>query len=131
MAPFKKTQFTPPPKKQSFFGKIASEIPFFGLLVVSLFVCLTTIGSILLLKSHIPPQVPLFYGLPEGEGQLTTTMGLTIPSFVALAIIVINTILATIFENNFVRNSLVLTCFAVTLFATITTVKILLLVGSF
>lgn len=130
MPPFKKPQSFLP-RKQSFIGKIAAEIPFFSLLVVSLFVCLATIAAILLLKDHIPPQVPLFYGLPEGEEQLTSTMGLTIPSFVALTIIVINTILATIFENNFVRNSLVLTCFAVTLFATITTVKILLLVGSF
>lgn len=119
------------PKKQSSLSKIASEIPFFGLLVVSLFICIATILGVLYLKDYIPPQVPLFYGLPEGEEQLTTATGLTIPAFGALIIIVINTILATIFENNFVRNSLVLTSFAATLFATITTVKILLLVGSF
>jgi hypothetical protein len=118
-------------KRQSFFSKIASEIPFFGLLIFSLLVCIGTIAAIIFLKDHIPPQVPLFYGTVEGEDQLVPTLGLTIPGFLALIIIVINTILATIFENNFVRNSLVLTAIAVTLFATITTFKILLLVGSF
>ncbi len=118
-------------RPQSFITRIAGEIPFFGLLVFSLLVSIVTIVGILLLKDHIPPQVPLFYGLPEGEEQLTTQMGLTIPSFVALTFIVINTILATIFENAFVRNALVLTCFAITLFTTITTIKIFLLVGSF
>jgi hypothetical protein len=130
MPPFKKPSiFTT--KKQSFLAKIASEIPFFNLLLFSLFICIGTIAALIFLKDHIPPQVPLFYGLPEGEEQLTSTTGLTIPSFVALIVIVVNTILATIFENNFVRNSLVLTSFAVTLFATITTIKVLFLVGSF
>lgn len=118
-------------KRQSFISKIGEEIPFFKLLLFSLFICIGTILAIMYLKEHVPPQVPLFYGLPEGEEQLAGTLGLTVPSFLALIIIVINTILATIFENNFVRNSLVLTSFAVTLFATITTVKILLLIGSF
>jgi len=99
--------------------------------MVSLLICIGTIAIIILLKEHIPPQVPLFYGTVEGEDQLVPTLGLTIPGFLALIIIVINTILATIFENNFVRNSLVLTAIAVTLFATITTFKILFLVGSF
>ena len=130
MRSFKKnpTFFT---KRQSFLGKIASEIPFFGLLMFSLVICIGTILAVIFLKDHIPPQVPLFYGTVEGEDQLVPTLGLTIPNFLALIIIVINTILATIFENNFVRNSLVLTSFAVTLVATITTFKILLLVGSF
>lgn len=119
------------PKKQSFLGKITSQIPFFNLLIVSLLICIITISLILLSEERIPPQVPLFYGLPEGEEQIVARLGLTIPSFMALIIIVINTVLATIFENNFVRNALVLTSFAVTLFATITTIKIILLVGSF
>jgi hypothetical protein len=118
-------------QKQTFLAKIASEIPFFNLLVISLLICIGTIAATIFLKDHIPPQVPLFYGFPEGEEQLTTASGLTIPGFLALTIIVINTVLATIFENTFVRNALVLTSFAVTLFATITTIKILLLVGSF
>lgn len=119
------------PKKQSYIAKIASEIPFFNLLILSLFICIVTISLVMLLEDRIPPQVPLFYGLPEGEEQIVPRLGLTIPSFMALIIIVINTVLATIFENNFVRNALVLTSFAVTLFATITTVQIILLVGSF
>ena len=82
-------------KRQSFVSKIASEIPFFGLLMVSLLICIGTIAIIILLKEHIPPQVPLFYGTVEGEDQLVPTLGLTIPGFLALIIIVINTILAT------------------------------------
>lgn len=119
------------PQRQSFLGKIISEIPFFKLLLVSLFICIVTISLVLLSEDRIPPQVPLFYGLPEGEEQIVPRLALTIPSFMALIIIVINTVLATIFENNFVRNALVLTSFAVTLFATITVVKIVLLVGNF
>jgi uncharacterized Tic20 family protein len=128
--PFKK-QPSFLPKKTNILTKASTDIPFFKLLVLSFFINIVIILAIWILKSHIPPQVPLLYGLPEGEEQLTTTMGLTIPSFIALAIIVINTIVATIVENNFFRNSLVLTSFAVTIFTAITTIKIVLLVGSF
>jgi uncharacterized Tic20 family protein len=86
---------------------------------------------VLLIQRWLPPQVPLFYGKPSGEEQLTSSLVLTLPSIVSLLILLINVSFAAVLKDEFLRKTLVLAAIAVTFFAAITTIKIIFLVGSF
>ncbi len=89
---------------------------------------LVLIAAVTLLQSLLPPQVPLFYGAPEGEGQLASKWLLTLPSLLALVFVVINVGLGYTLENKFLRKSLTVASLAATVFSAITTVKIFLLI---
>jgi hypothetical protein len=111
--------------------KSLGKIPLIRIVYISVGLCVTTAIAIITLQHNLPPEVPLFYGLAEGEGQLSTSLGLITPSAVSLTIIFINTALATIFTNRFLQQTLIATGFIAALFSTITTAKIILLIGSF
>lgn len=100
----------------------------------SLSAILINIGIIILiviLRNMLPPQVPLFYGLAEGEAQLTPTLGLAIPSVTSICIVLINSLLMALVKDEFLKRILVYSSLAVTILSAITTIRIILLVGSF
>jgi len=88
------------------------------------------IAVVLLLQKRLPPEIPLFYGLPEGEDQLTTRLGLLIPAITALIIVLVNLILTRIVDDEFLKKSLIIAGFGVIIFSLATTLKIILLVAS-
>lgn len=109
----------------------AFNSPLKNVLTVTLAGNILTILIVLVAQGHLPPQVPLYYGLAEGEEQLSSPLGLIIPSGLSLGILLVNTALTSVIKNDFLQKILVLASFAVTVFSVITTVKIILLVGSF
>ena len=92
---------------------------------------LVVVGIVLLALSILPPQVPLFYGLPETEERLASSWMLILPPIVSFLILLINASLSLFVEEEFTKKILVAASLAATLFSTITTLKIILLVGSF
>ncbi len=96
-----------------------------GAAVVNLLIIL----GILLLQSHLPPVVPLFYGLPYGDEQLANTWALIIPPLVALSFIGINIFIGKTSKDEFIKQILVGLTIATTALSTITVVRIILLVG--
>ncbi|KKQ26139.1 MAG: hypothetical protein US62_C0009G0025 [Candidatus Woesebacteria bacterium GW2011_GWA1_37_8] len=110
---------------------VASKIVSKKFLAASVLFSISAISIPIIFRNNLPPVIPLFYGLAEGENQLVNPLFLTIPAGLGLLIILINTLLSTIISNNFIKRSLILSSFAVSLLVFITTVKILLLVGSF
>ena len=87
---------------------------------------------VLLAKTKfLPPEVPLFYGEAQGEAQIGKSLGLTIPSLISLFIIVINLLISFIVKDEFLKRVLILASLACAIFSTITTIKIILLIGSF
>ena len=110
---------------------VASKIVSKKFLAASVLFSISAISIPIIFRNNLPPVIPLFYGLAEGENQLVHPLFLTIPAGLGLLIILINTLLSTIITNNFIKRSLILSSFAVSLLVFITTVKILLLVGSF
>jgi hypothetical protein len=108
-------------------SKLPAKKFIYGTFGISLF----NIVLVLSLQNFIPPQVPLFYGEAVGENQITTQIGLIIPGLLAFSITIINLILALILESDFLQKVLIFSAFAVSLLSLITTVKIILLVGSF
>ncbi len=65
-------------------------VPFKKLLISVFVLGLGTIGLVVLLQRSLPPEVPLFYGLPKTEEQIAPSLNLIIPSLAALTIIIIN-----------------------------------------
>ncbi len=83
----------------------------------------------LLLLKRLPPQIPVFYGLPQGEAQLSPPLGILIPSVSSLIFIFLNLFLINIIKDEFIKKTLVIAGLATAVFALITTVKIIFLVG--
>jgi len=107
------------------------NIPFIKFVYTAFVINVVTIIFVLIIKSHLPPQVPLFYGLARGEEQLANNTGLLIPNLISSAILIINIAIAYILENDFLRKTLIVSGFLGVILATITTLKIIILVGSF
>lgn len=87
--------------------------------------------SALIAQSFLPPQVPLYYGLPIGEEQLSSPLGLVIPGVVSLLILSVNFMLIKITKDDFLKKILAIVALVASFFAIITTYKIIFLVGSF
>ncbi len=79
---------------------------------------------------RLPPEVPLFYGIAEGEAQLVSNWQLLIPSGVSLGFLFLNSTLAYLFKDEFLKKTLIIATFSLTLLSVVTTIKIITLVGN-
>lgn len=107
-----------------------ANLPFKGYIQFSFALNILVIVFVLIFLRKLPPQIPLFYGMAEGEEQLTRAWSLIVPSLVALFILIINSLLSVKTNDDFLKKVLVVAGLAATFFATITTIKIFFLVGS-
>ena len=107
------------------------KIPLKKYLYLAAALNLITIFTIVLVKTSLPPVVPVLYGRPTGESQLLPTLGLIIAPSVSLLILVSNCVVATLSKDLFLKKVLVLTALLVSLLTTIAVVKVVLLVGFF
>ena len=118
--------------EQTKIGKFeVSTLPFKNYAIASLFVNILIILSVILAQRFLPPEVPLFYGLAEGEDQLAPRLFLPIPSLASLVVLTINSLISSRVEDTFIKKALILAAIGTTFFAAITTLKIMFLVGSF
>lgn len=107
------------------------KLPFTQVIIVTFVLSLFTVLVPFIFKKNLPPETPLFYGLPEGEKQLSAEIGLAIPGIISLCIALINTFLALFLKERFLKQTLLLASLGVSLLACITVIKIVILVGSF
>lgn len=107
-----------------------STLPFLRLIKITLSINLFIILFILVLHKTLPPQIPLYYGLPEGEEQLAPVFFLTLPSILSIFILGLNIILGTWLKEDFLKKILIASSLPITFFSAITTLKIFFLVGS-
>ncbi|MBI2066131.1 hypothetical protein HYT60_01305 [Candidatus Woesebacteria bacterium] len=118
--------------EQNKIGKFEiSALPFKNFAVASSVVNILIILTTLFAQKFLPPQVPLFYGLAGGEGQLAPRLFLLIPSLGSLVVLIINSFISARVEDVFIKKALILAAIGTTFFAAITTLKIIFLVGSF
>ena len=110
---------------------LIADIPFKNSLLVATFANIVIILVVLLLQKYFPPQVPLLYGLPEGEEQLVSSLSLTIPSIVSLLVIVVNILISYLLKDEFFKKILIVTAVGLTIFSATTTIKIAFLMISF
>jgi len=83
----------------------------------------------LLIQKRLPPQIPIFYGLPQGEAQLSSSIGILVPSVSSLIFVSLNLFLINIIKDEFIKKILVIAGLATAVFASITVIKIIFLVG--
>ncbi|MDP3994591.1 MAG: hypothetical protein Q8P91_02075 [bacterium] len=98
---------------------------------ISFSISVLSIVSALIAQSFLPPQVPLYYGLPVGEEQLSSSLNLIVPGIVSLLILAVNFTLVKIAKEDFIKKVLAVVALIASFFAIITTFKIIFLVGSF
>jgi hypothetical protein len=108
-----------------------TKLPFLNLVYLSILINVGVIVTLLLLKRYIPPEVPIFYGLPEGKNQLGSMEQLIIPSMVSLMVILVNISTASLLQNDYLKRVLIIVSLIITLLSLITSVEITLLIGSF
>lgn len=106
------------------------HLPFLPYIYAGIVVNVVIIITVLLIQNLLPPEIPLFYGLAEGQEQITNSIFLFIPNGVSLAILLVNLIVASASKQEYYKKILVVAGLIVTFFATITVLKIIFLVGS-
>jgi hypothetical protein len=107
------------------------KIPLKNYILIGGVINFATIIFTLFVQGKLPPQVPLFYGLPLGENQLVKPIFLLIPSLLSCVIISANLFLARLIKDDFVKKAFAVTGLASAIFTGITTFKIIFLIGSF
>ena len=110
---------------------LKKKIPLIKVVYLSIILAFLNLLMPIVVQSKLPPEVPLFYGLAQGAEQLTGSLGPAIPGVISLIIITTNLTLALLIKNKFLQHILVLASFTVSMFSVITSIKIILLIGSF
>lgn len=77
----------------------------------------------------LPPQIPLLYGMPEGESQLIGSSLFFLSGVLGLSILLINYFLCKLTDNIFFQYSLMLSALVINIFILVTSLKIFMLVG--
>lgn len=109
--------------------EILEKLPLKGYFKASWIINLLVILLGLLAQRLLPPQIPVFYGFPKGETQLSTPLGILIPSALSLIFILLNLFLISIIIDEFIKKILIIAGLATAIFAGVTSIKIFFLVG--
>lgn len=110
---------------------VSTEIPYFKAVIFIVIINILTIIAILFLQRYLPPEIPLFYGLPDTVEQLATTRSLIIPPAISTTIIIINTTVCVFIKDEFLKKTLMISGLATFIFSIIAIIRIIFLVGSF
>ncbi len=106
------------------------KLPLKKLFVASFFISIATIILGMVAQFILPPEVPLYYGLPQTRDQIAPSLFIVLPSLVSITITVLNAVFSIKTHDNYLKKALAFTSIAVSILATITTYKIVFLVGS-
>src|SRR3990172_4369132 len=90
-------------------GTAWSSLPFKKLVLITLLVNLLMGISTIIIQKNLPPEVPLYFGLPQGVSQLSSSIHLIIPVSISLSITIINGTLTLFISNEYLKKALVLT----------------------
>lgn len=110
---------------------LLKSVPYTGYLYLSLCINIIVILTILIIKSWLPPIVPLLYGEPGGAIQLVPVLGLLIAPGLAILVTIVNSLLSLKIQDLFLKKVLIIISFLITLLTTVTFLKIIFLVGFF
>ena len=107
------------------------NIPLPKIFYLSLFINLLTISGTVALQRSLPPEVPLFYGLAEGEEQLSGKSGLGGLGVLSLVLTTFNLLLAILIKNEFLKKTLIVAGLSVSILTFNTISQIILLIVNF
>lgn len=107
-----------------------AKIPFKKQVKIAIPINLTAIFLSVIAFFKLPDEIPLLYGLPEGEQQLLPNWAFAAPNIIAFFIMITNIILANYSKDEYLKKIIIISGFVAIFFALITTLKIFFLVGS-
>lgn len=100
-------------------------------LFISTFVINGLVIAVSLLSRYIlPPEIPLFYGLPKNESQLASSIYIILPSVVSIIITAINLTISLLTDNQYFKKVFAIASVSITALGVIATLKIIFLVGT-
>lgn len=106
------------------------RLPLKKLFVVSFLISLSTIVLGLAAQFILPPEIPLYYGLPQTYEQVASSFLIILPSLISIVITIFNAIVSIKTHDNYLKRALAFTSISVAILAIITTYKIIFLVSS-
>ncbi len=105
------------------------KLPLKKMFVISFVVSIITVLIGVIAQITLPPEIPLFYGLPQTSEQLAPSILIILPSLLSLSITVINAVLSIKTNDNYLKKVFAFSSIAITTLAIITTYKIIFLVS--
>lgn len=115
------------------FKKIKPEferLPLKKLLMTTIVISLITIIFGLVSQIALPPQIPLFFGLPQTKSQLASSILIILPSLISIFISLTNIFISIKVHDVYLKKVLAFSAVTVSVMAAITTLKIIFLVSS-
>ncbi|WKZ25323.1 MAG: hypothetical protein QY322_02935 [bacterium] len=108
-----------------------TSVPLKSLFVTSFIVNCVFILISLVSTVILPPEIPLFFGLPKSTSQLAANYMILVPSLISTFLVTANFIIALKVSGQYIKKILAFTSVSVTILNVIATSKIVFLVGSF
>lgn len=107
------------------------KVTFYNFFLAALILSVLSAAGILAVMTFLPPLIPLFYGKPTGTDQLAPSWFIFVIPSLSLFITFINIFINTSAKDDFIKKFLAVGSLVVSLMATLTVIKIILLVGFF
>jgi hypothetical protein len=107
-----------------------SNLPLKQLFTISVSVSFIFVALGLLSQFILPPEIPLFYGLPKNSQQLAPSIFVILPSVISMLLTIVNAIISINTDGVYLKKSLAFASIAICLLSIIATYKIVFLVGS-
>jgi len=111
-------------------GPKFEKLPLKKFFIASFAINMITIFSGLLAKFILPPEIPLFYGLPQTSEQLANSTFIILPACIALLLTLINAIISINISGIYLKKTLAVASISISLLSLIGTFKIIFLIGS-
>jgi hypothetical protein len=107
------------------------KVAFRNYFLAAFLLAIFTVLAVFVLLNFLPPLVPLFYGKPTGSEQLAPTWFLFVVPGISILITTIDLFVNSSIKDEFIRKIMAVSSLIVSIMASVTVVKIVLLVGFF
>lgn len=107
-----------------------SSVPLKSLFSISVAINLLFIILSILSVFILPPEIPLFYGMPKSNAQVAPSFMIIAPSLASFLFTVINFVVSQRLNQQYLKKTLAFASIAATILSSIATYKIIFLVGS-
>ncbi len=111
---------------------ISQKLPYKKYIYAAIAIDVLLTSAVLALSyfNRLPPEVPLFYGQPEGEQMLASNWALVLPALSSVTFLGVNCIFAYFTKDDYLKKTLILSGILLSFLAMITTLEIIWLVGN-
>lgn len=111
-------------------GKNKEEKNIKNVWLFSIIINLFLIIGIFLLQKKLPPELPLFYGLPEGKDQLVKIDLFILPPLLAIGFSLTHFLIYKNVEDKFIKEVLIYSLLFLSFFSLVAILKVVFLVGN-